>query len=235
MSIQGTNSMFRRFFIFLIFLSATTGAIADPLTISVRSLDVDRFKLLMNEHPDLKATDSHGMTALHHACALGAVEMVTILLKEGADIYGTSNDGKNALHHAVSIAPLCFTPQPSEGGLTICPLTVPQMLASAGVNINAFDKNGNTPLHIAASNGLVGVIAALLQAGAKPNIKNKAGSTSLHLVGGMLPHISAQVLLLSGADADIRDGDGFKPIDIAMHKKNALLVNMINKYAKKNK
>jgi hypothetical protein len=74
------------------------------------------------------------------------------------------------------------------------------MLASAGVDVNQQNDKGETPLHIAARNGLVGVLANLLLAGGDPNIRNKLGETPLHLVGGPLPHITAQVLLLHGAE-----------------------------------
>lgn len=206
---------------------------ADPLTIAVRSLDIATFNGIIKANPDLNATDSAGMTALHHACSLGAVEMTTALLNAGADPSCKSSDGKNALHHAVSIAALCFAPQPPEAELTICPLTIPQLLASAGVNLNEKDGNGDAALHLAAKNGLVGVIATLVQAGADPNQKNSAGDTPLHLVGGMLPHICAQVLLLHGADPEIPNNSGLKAADIAGSRKNALLINMIREYAKK--
>lgn len=225
--------MLKRLLIFCFFIGLTACASADPLNIAVRSLDIDMFNQLMKGHPDLTATDTAGMTALHHACALGAVEMTSALLANGANPSSASNDGKTSIHHAVSIAALCFNPQPPEARLTICPLTVPQLLASAGVDVNAIDGNGDAPLHIAARNGLVGVIATLIQAGANPNLKNKTGETPLHLVSGMLPHIAAQVLLLSSADPEMVNDNGQKPIDIATGKGNALLVNMINKYAKK--
>lgn len=224
--------MSRLWLIILVFLSMSVCCNADPLTVAIRSLDMETFSRVMKNNPTINATDSAGMTPLHHACALGAVEMTTSLLAHGANPSVKSNEGKTALHYAVSIAALCFNPQPPEAGLTICPLTVPQLLASAGVDVNTFDNNGDAPLHIAARNGLVGVIATLIQAGANPDIRNKNGATPLHLVGGMLPHISAQVLLLNGADPEILDNNGKKPIDLAIDSQNTLLVNMIQKYAK---
>ncbi|HOI90065.1 MAG TPA: ankyrin repeat domain-containing protein [Candidatus Rifleibacterium sp.] len=210
-------------------------ATADPLHIAVRSLDLKLFRQTMQENPAVNATDSAGMTPLHHACALGAVEMVTSLLAQGADINFRSNDGRNALHHTVNIQALCFNPQPQAGEVTICPLTVPQLLASAGIDVNAADSAGETALHIAARNGLVGVIATLLQCGANPDCRNQAGETPLHLCGGSLAHLAAQVLLVGGANPALARNDGRLPIDMAASASNALLVNMIKRYAQPEK
>ncbi len=215
----------------LLFVGFCLPVFADPLHIAVRSLDFELFKKVIATEPNVNAADSDGLTPLHYACRLGIVEMTTILLQNGADPKITSRDGKNALHHAVSISALCFSPQQSQDGLTVCPLTIPAMLASAGVDVNACDASGNTALHIAAQNGLVGVIAALIQSGADPDRLNSAGDAPLHLVGGMLPHICAQVLLVNGADASIKNAQGKDAIELALQKKNQLLVNMINKYA----
>jgi ankyrin repeat protein len=66
------------------------------------------FNRLIEAQPDLTATDSAGMTALHYACSLGAVEMVEGLLKKGAVASQTCNAGNNALHYAVNMGALCL-------------------------------------------------------------------------------------------------------------------------------
>lgn len=203
---------------------------ADPVHVAVRSLDFSMFSRVMESQQDLTATDSTGMTALHHACALGAVEMVEALLEKGALASQTCNGGNNAMHYAVSMGAICLDPEPPRSSVTICPLTVPAMLASAGVDVNLQNNKGETPLHIAARNGLVGVIANLLQAGADPGIRNHAGETPLHLVGGPLPHITAQVLLLHGARLEVAANDGTSALDRAKAQGNLLLINMLIQY-----
>lgn len=221
-----------RYLLVIILLMISAGHLsADPLLVAVRSLDIKMFNEVLNNQPAINATDSAGMTPLHHACSLGAVEMVEALLKHGADPKLCSNDGRNALHHAVSIPALCFSQSSSQGAVTICPLTIPLLLASASLDINAIDATGETALHIAARNGLVGVIASLLQAGANPDCINRNGETPLHLVGGSMPHLAAQVLLVNGAKANLTRNDGALPVDLAASASNALLVNMIKRYA----
>lgn len=55
------------------------------------------------------------------------------------------------------------------------------ILLSNGVDINIQDDDGNTPLHMAASNGLDDIVQLLLQKGADIDIKNKYGKTPLEL------------------------------------------------------
>lgn len=211
-------------------MSLTMPLQADPMHVAVRSLDAKMFNRLISSNQDLTATDSAGMTALHHACALGAVEMVKALLENGAVASQTCNLGNNAMHYAVNMGAICLDPEPPPSSVTICPLTVPALLASAGVDVNLLNNNGEAPLHIAARNGLVGVIATLLQAGAKPDVRNSSGETPLHLVGGPLPHITAQILILNGAKQDVVASDGTRPLDRAISLGNLLLINMLKKY-----
>ncbi len=220
----------------LLLFMAFTGVYlqASPLHVAVRSLDIKMFNRLIAEKENqalINEVDDGGLTPLHYACSLGVVEMTAALLENGANPNQTSENGKNALHHAVSIDALCFAPQEANPDFTLCPLTIPAMLASAGVDVNQSDNEGNTALHIAAKNGLVGVVATIIQAGGNVNCLNGSGETPLHLVGGPMPHICAQVLLLNKADTALKNKSGLTPMDLAMQKKNQLLINMIKRYA----
>ncbi|CAB0035085.1 unnamed protein product [Trichogramma brassicae] len=50
------------------------------------------------------------------------------------------------------------------------------------VRVNAEDRCGNTPLHLALSEGRMGVSKLLMARGADPNLANKDGETPLHLI-----------------------------------------------------
>jgi ankyrin repeat protein len=56
-----------------------------------------------------------------------------------------------------------------------------QQLLAKGVNANAADTNGKTPLHEAAEEGHSDVVQVLLAAGANINAATKTGSTPLFL------------------------------------------------------
>lgn len=217
----------------LFMLMVSTHALAStPLHMAVQSLDVRLFTRFISEELMINATDSKGMTPLHHACALGAVEMTSALLEKGADPTITCAAGKNALHYSVNVGAICLDPERPTTDVTICPLTIPQMLASTEVEINKKDNAGDTALHIASKNGMVAVIAALIQAGADANVQDENGNTALHLVGGPLPHVAAQVLLLNGAVVNRCNKEGVSPMQQAINNGNLLVINVLKKYDK---
>ncbi|BAO99930.1 ankyrin repeat-containing protein [Wolbachia endosymbiont of Cimex lectularius] len=52
-------------------------------------------------------------------------------------------------------------------------------LIRENANVNAKDKNGNTPFHLAAINGKIDVVKVLLKYNADVNAKNNEGRTAL--------------------------------------------------------
>ena len=54
-----------------------------------------------------------------------------------------------------------------------------KLLIAAGANINATDKDGNTPLHWAADGGRLANTRLLISMGANPNATNNKGRTPL--------------------------------------------------------
>ena len=54
-----------------------------------------------------------------------------------------------------------------------------ELLAAAGADLGAPEKDGNTALHLAVKNNKVHAVAALVEAGAPINATNAAGRTPL--------------------------------------------------------
>lgn len=80
--------------------------------------------------------------------------------------------------------------------------------------LDARDRAGNTPLHLAAADGHIDVVEELLTRGAEVEIRNLAGRTALH-VACMNHHLHAIAMLLSaGASARARDIEGRRPMDM---------------------
>ena len=91
-------------------------------------------------------------------------------------------------------------------------------LLAAGANINALDKNGDTPLHVAILTQRVPVVQVLLQSGADVTLKNSyKGDTPLHIaVDPSCRHATmVQLLMKSGAQANEPNNFGETSLHVA--------------------
>jgi ankyrin repeat protein len=115
---------------------------------------------------------------------------------------------------------------------------VKALLAADPTLISSKDKEGNTPLHVAAFHGQTAVAAALLDAGADVNAKNNYGAFTPGDLGGFFAgygsnHSDPQALL-SVQGVDTRDmKNGYTALDLAMFsfKPKDLLVLLVAKGA----
>ena len=76
-------------------------------------------------------------------------------------------------------------------------------------NIDAKDKDGRTPLQLAARNGNIEVVKFLVSEEADVNARDKHGATPLHWVKSVEV---AEFLVSKGADVSARDNDGDTPL-----------------------
>ena len=95
----------------------------------------------------------------------------------------------------------------------------PQQLRNfiaAGVNINAKNSDGQTPLHfVSTSNGDIRIIRELLKAGANIHAKDKNGGTPLHRAVNFNESIEViEELTKAGADIHAEDDKGRTPCDM---------------------
>ena len=90
-------------------------------------------------------------------------------------------------------------------------------LLSLGVDVNARDVGGRTPLHLVGGHNEVTLkmAARLIRAGADVNAKDRRGETPLHY-GAFSSYIEfVKLLLANGADPDIKDNDGDTVYDLS--------------------
>ena len=134
-----------------------------PLHKAVAAGSAEMVKLLLSYKADVNAKDGNRQSPLFDAVSRDNAEMVNLLLSCGADVNSKNetSDDLTPLHAAKSKA-------------------VAEILLARGANPNARSSGpGRTPLHEAASDGLLGVAEALVAHGADLTVRTEAGHTPL--------------------------------------------------------
>jgi len=174
--------------------SLRSSVIATPLHIAAE-------KNLFNDIPKMKCAyidiiDQKGRTALFIAIENGSTEAAMELLKKGADCShkccGSSPLHEAAKKNSLSIVSLMLQKKPSlelrdiEGSTPLlvslqnCAEDTAFAFLQYGSPIDSVRRNGNNPIHIAASNNLSQrLLRELIIRGSPVNIPNKAGKTPL--------------------------------------------------------
>ncbi|WP_238993770.1 ankyrin repeat domain-containing protein [Calothrix sp. PCC 6303] len=88
-----------------------------------------------------------------------------------------------------------------------------QRLIQTGVNVNAKDGKGDTPLHYLGASTKNAQL--LLNRGAKVNVRNQNGSTPLHNVFGQKTAAVIKLLINQGAEVNARDQEQMTPLHFA--------------------
>ncbi|KAK8375280.1 hypothetical protein O3P69_020329 [Scylla paramamosain] len=155
---------------------------------------------------------------LHHACARGQINIVSLLLERGASVGVVDSNRTTPLHTS------------SFHGHS----RIVELLLEKEADVNATDLRGNTPLHSAVEGGHPQVINQLLGRGADTSIANNEGQVFTHLVNEFL--VSAvhagnpnQVtsLLKGTANPDSRDAYGFPVLCHAAFKGELLIADAL--------
>ncbi len=100
-------------------------------------------------------------------------------------------------------------------------IRVAQLLLERGVDVNAQDKDHNSPLHSASYSGRPEIARVLLGHGAKANAENDRGETPLHQVSqGEYESQAdgvriAQFLLDRGVDTNAQNKNRVTPLHLA--------------------
>ena len=88
-------------------------------------------------------------------------------------------------------------------------------LQKSGIDINAPDSFGSTPMHIAAHAGAVASLMWLLKQGTDINARNFIGNTPIHCATQNSELSAVSWFKNAGADINVRNNDGETPLDIA--------------------
>ena len=98
------------------------------------------------------------------------------------------------------------------------------------VEVNAKNKYGNTPLHIAATENAHQTAEVLLIHDAEVNAKDKDGDTPLHNAALKNAYQTAEVLLNQGADVNAKNKDGETPLHFALSNNAREIAKVLRRY-----
>ncbi|CAD8062613.1 unnamed protein product [Paramecium sonneborni] len=179
---------------------------------SLGQLFIIRF--LVEKGADINARTALGRTPFSKTSFLGLYNVVEYLLQQpNIDFNYADKQGRNALHNAV------FGPKGGRDGRKVgtwcydSPL-IAQLLLEHGMDVEAKDKDDNTPLHVAASSEALTSIPVLIAFGCNINSRNKWGETALIVAAKFNHHETAKLLIENQADF-LLENEGFTAMEIA--------------------
>ncbi|XP_076250708.1 myosin phosphatase targeting subunit 75D [Rhynchophorus ferrugineus] len=183
--------------------------------------------LLLEYGANVNAEDSEKWTPLHAAATCGHLKLVRILISRGANLLAVNADGnmpydicedEQALDHIESeMAKNGVTQQlidETRASTERQMLVDMKMMVQRGENLEQYDAQGATPLHIASANGYVSVVEFLLEHGVRTDVKDKDDWQPSH-AAACWGHIEVlELLAQAGANLNAKNRNDETPSDI---------------------
>ena len=204
-----------------------------PLHVAVQKGNVSIVDILIKADANVNQGNNYGLTPLRIATADGRADIVDTLIKAGADPavakYGSFYDAVEAGDIAAINAFVEAGADVNKGqfygrGYSS---SFPHLAWNGQVTLNK-DDDGPTPLHIAAENGHVAAINALIKAGAYHG-KWYGGQTALHTAAKNGHADAIDTLIKGGAYVDDGDIFGRSPLYFAAREGHAAAINTLVK------
>ncbi|XP_078111815.1 SH3 and multiple ankyrin repeat domains protein 2 [Sander vitreus] len=187
-----------------------------PLTFAVH-LDnmVELIKVLKTggAHLDFRAKD--GTTALHKAARSRNLDSLTTLLELGASPDYKDSRGLTPLYHSVMV-----------GGDPGCC----ELLLNHHASVCCQDENGWHEVHQACRHGHVQHLEHLLFYGADMSAQNASGNAALHICALYNQDNCARVLLVRGADKEVKNYNSQSPFQVAIIAGNFELAELVKNH-----
>lgn len=166
--------------------------LGSPIHEAVLSGEKEKVEKSLKKGADVNGLDTHGLTPLHHAFSNKHMEIAKYLIENGADLGVTSADGTTLAQWVNSdifdemMGKDCDFSQLLLNGRTYLHLAVELGLekqfnryVAGGLDINAQDNSGTTPLISAILAGQPELAFKLISAGADVCIQNEKETTAL--------------------------------------------------------
>ena len=102
-------------------------------------------------------------------------------------------------------------------------------LIAAGAHVNAKDKHGETPLHVAAVRGYQKIASMLIIESADVNAIDGRGLTPLHAAALNGQKEAVELLIDKGADLSAKNENGVTPLQMASQNGHQSIVELLQK------
>jgi ankyrin repeat protein len=220
-----------------------------PLHYAVVEANNETALLLLSKGAKVDARDKKGWTPLYLASVNDQPRMVELLVNKGADVnpkvgpsplVGAVMDGhtqvvkvlleKKVLVHGPPKAATTPLHLAAEKGYP----NIVRLLLEKKATPNRKDAKGNTPLYYAIYNDHFHVIRELVDNGVNIHQETPEG-TLLHLAAERGHVGAASVLIQKGAKLELRNSQGKKPLDVAIHNTNQKVADLLVKETIKRK
>jgi len=173
---------------------------------------------------DINAADNRGMTPLLLAAQSGRTNAVQHLIDRGADVRACSRNGETGLHALMEL----FWRQMDSAAIGVA-----RLFLANGVDVNARDTWGMTPLIRATQTQSADFVRLLLENGADVNLANDNGVSPLRMAVQRDNAEFAEMLLNAGASPDdARGHDNATILHFAVSKGNLDMVNLLLPHVK---
>jgi ankyrin repeat protein len=131
--------------------------------------------IIGRHHDSGDATMGEGTTALMRAAKSVDVPVIKALLEGGADPSIAQKDYSNAAMILLG----------ARGGSNDAILQALRLCVEHGLDVDAFNANGQTAVHLAVQKNADAIVRYLAERGAKLDMKNKQGRTPMDLALGI--------------------------------------------------
>lgn len=162
---------------------------------------------LLKAGANVNVADTTGATPLHMAAGGGHLPTVRVLLEKGAHVNTQDTHASTPLHYAAR----SDTPEPTGSCLV-------EALLVAGARCGLRDREGQLPLHNAATVGSAGLVRVLARDPYKAtvNLRDNEGRTPLHCaVQGSRSLDVVKALLQLESTVNAKDNQGHTPLHLA--------------------
>lgn len=168
-----------------------------PLLHAARQGHVATVKYLIDYGANPAIPSEIGTTALHHAAGIGDIKLLRLLLSKGLDANSQSDAG----------TPLIWAAGHGQTDAV-------KVLLEHNADPNIETDDNITAVLSSTAAGSLSCLELLIQEGAKVNV-TAGGATPLHIAADNGSPDIINCLLKAGADPNIPDEDGLKPVQVA--------------------